>query len=169
MAKLRINLNVWLNEVLNFTKYTKENQAKILRIAATRYLRYLKNRFASLSAGSGSGQRWPDIKHSTITRKQKRMSERGWVGNAAWILRESQTLINSMSIRHGPKRTEVGYIVDKMHARDEGYTVFEIVEHHAPLRPIIVRPDGKTLRNMVRDIKKELEREIRKGRRKRKK
>ncbi len=166
MAKLRINVNVWVGEVLNFAKYTKENQAKILRIAATRYLRYLKNRFASLSAGSGG---WPDIKHSTITRKQKRMSERGWVGNAAWILRESQTLINSMSIRHGPKRTEVGYIVDKMHARDEGYTVFEIVEHHAPLRPIIVRPDGKTLRNMVRDIKKELEREIRKGRRKRKK
>lgn len=163
MATFRINVNAWLDSVLNFKKYTANNQGKLLVIAAKRYLRFLKNRYAAMSAGTGS---WPDIQEVTVKRKQKRMSERGWLGNATWILRESQTLINSMSIRIGPKRVEVGYIVDKMHARDEGYTVFEIVEYHQPLRPIIVRPDGKTLRNMVRDIKKELEREIGRERRK---
>ena len=156
--RLKLNVRLDLSRLLNVDRYQKSNQPKLLDIAADRYLRYLRNRYISLSAGGGE---WPDLTDSTIKSK----AWRGIADNPSAILREYDLLLNSMGKVIRGKEIYVGYTSNRQHPR--GISIFQLVRIHSkgegrvPKRRVIGLPNQQTLKNMVNDVRSRYNRIIR--------
>ncbi len=150
MAKLKINVVVNLKPLLNVQRYAAKNKPVLLNTAANRYLQYLRNRYLSLSAGSGE---WLPLQYETVKRKERR----GIADNPTHILREYDAILSSLNILIKDKQTYVGFVRDKRHPR--GLRVFQLVRIHAeglrglPKRNAIGIPPQRTLKQMVDDIR----------------
>lgn len=117
------------------------------------YWHYLRNRFISLSAGSGG---WPPLKESTIKRKERRIRQFGFTTSPHWILRESNTLLGALGVDYTKDGVVVGFIKDKPYPakiRRSGMSVYQVAEVHQRTRPIIVEPSRATITKANRLMK----------------
>jgi len=161
---ITINIIIDLKELMNINRYTEKNRTVLLDTAANRYLKYLKTRFISFSAGRGD---WDPLKPDTIRIKTKR----GVRGNPSWILRESDTLLNSLGIKKETGRIRVGLTRYRAHPRFNGTSIMLRKIHQygdgvVPQRIIVPVIASNTRRQIVDDIKKEYNKIIRANRRK---
>lgn len=158
MVSIKLNVTADIGQLIRVNRYAKQNQAKLLDIAANRYLRFLRNRYRALAAGGGD---WPELAESTVTSK----FARGVAEDPEAILREYDVLLNSLDKKVVGGKTFVGYVKDRKHPR--GNSVFRLVVIHASQRrKIIVLPGSAVRRKMIEDIKKEYAKAARQERRK---
>lgn len=162
MTRLVINVTADLKPLLNVHRYAEKNKPIVLLTAAQRYLRFLQRRFISLSAGGGE---WPELKQSTIERKERR----GVSGNSEAILRESDELLQGLGLKFVHDTYHVGYVQNKQHWRARG-TIFLARIHTkglgiVPVRRVIGRPSNTVRRGMTTDIRREYQKIIRRARR----
>lgn len=147
-----INIVIDLRPLLDVTRYATKNRPTLLKVAGKRYVSYLRNRYFAMASGGGD---WPPLQESTIVRKERR----GWANDPDAILRETDTLIDSIGTRTRGQYVYVGFVRNSGHPR--GPSVLELARIHQegtatiPFRQIIVEPNSRTKRQMVEDIKKE--------------
>lgn len=158
---LTVNIILDLKGLIEVDNYSKKNQPTLLRTAARRYVTYLRERFLALSAGGGE---WPELEESTIERKERR----GWAEDPYAILRESDTLFNSIGHRTRGKYVYVGYNRQEGHPRAPSVTFLARLHSDGgrfmPARVPVKPPDASTRRRMADDIIKEYNKLIRKNR-----
>lgn len=165
-SDVTLNVSLDVSQLLNVDRYQKQNQPLLLRTAVQRYHKWLRNRYISLAAGSG---RWPKLQLSTIQRKKRRAKkEAGITGKPHWILREYNVLLRALNYTVRNKQWLVGFTKNVRHPR--GRTVFQLVRIHSkgvgglPVRRIIDLPTNSVRKQMLEDIKKEYNKELRKRR-----
>lgn len=165
--KLTINVAIDISPLMNVNRYVKKNQSTLLKTAANRYLTYLRNRYISLSSGSGE---WPPLAESTIKRKKRRIQQGYGTANPESILRETDTMLDTLGIRTRGKYVYVGYVREKPHPR--GPSVNQLVNIHAnggvylPSRNAMASPNNSTRIRMVEDIRDQYNKVIRQNRKK---
>jgi hypothetical protein len=139
---------------------------------AARYRSYARRRFAR--AGRGGGVWTPLAESTKRARNRKRKAARGHKGpRHHTILRDTDTLFNALdpqieqagSLRQLLRKgIRVGYGGSSRHPKATRLTIARLAEiHHrglgrVPARPIIVKPDKRTLDGMVRDLHRGLKR-----------
>lgn len=163
-----------LTQIFQLKRFSDKNRPILLRVAAQRYAKFLRNRFISLSAGSSRDGQWRNLVERTIKRKERRLAK-----NPHYILRETDQLLNSIRARSREQEYIVGVFDNTPHIKvepnDPDITILELVKihqgigkrsPHIPIRPIVVLPNGRVQRQMVNDVRKEYDKIIRKNRRK---
>lgn len=147
-----INIVIDLRPLLEVTRYAVKNRPTLLKVAADRYVSYLRNRYFAMSSGGGD---WPPLQESTIIRKERR----GWASDPDAILRETDTLIDSIGSRTRGQYVYVGFVRNSGHPRAPSILELARIQQEGtatiPFRPIIVPPNSRTRRQMVEAIKKE--------------
>jgi hypothetical protein len=163
----RIYIQIELKAIMKFRRMAPQRRKELFGTAAERYKQYLRKRYISNSSGKGG---WAELKKSTKQRKKRR----GIATNPNWILRESNTLLNSMDYQLNPKGFEIGYLGIKsqdIHPTND-YTAAPITVgglaevHHFGLgrqiaRPIIVEPDSRHYKLIIEAVQKEFNKLIR--------
>lgn len=158
---LKLSVITDLKQLLNVQRFAKSNQPVLLNAAAKRYVQYLRNRFISLSSRPGT---WPKLAESTIKRKIRVKV----AVNPKWILRESDTMLNSLGIRTRGNQVLAGFVRDRPHPRAKSVNYLvklhsHIIESKLPYRPAIGSPNNATRKRMTEDIRDEYNRVIRRN------
>jgi len=157
---LRIDVTADVSEFINIMRFAEKNRPLLLRTAAERYLRWMTKRFVAFSAGGGH---WPELKETTILRKEARAE----AINPYWILRESDNLLNNFSIKEDDDGIWVGYHGDEPDHSISSESMIWLVEHHAvDNRDAVAPPDRATKRQMTEDIRKEFRKVVKRMNRK---
>ena len=131
----------------------------------SRYRAFAKLRYMKFARGGGN---WAPL--SEVTKRRRRKAAKGKKGPRSFsILIDKGTLVAALEPKiENPgsikkligKGVRVGYGGSAKHPRAKGLTIARLAEiHHrglgnVPARPIIVRPDTKTLRGMVSDLER---------------
>lgn len=152
---IKINVTADLSPALNPLRYLDKNRPIILKTAAERYLRYLKERFIRLSRGGGE---WSPLEESTIASKKSRGSP-----TPRTILREFSDLFNSMGMRIGRNTWYVGFVTNFGISRpsDRASGTISLAKLHTKgggrnkIRRVIGLPSEHVRRAMLEDIRKE--------------
>lgn len=155
-----IRITIDLGQVIRFKRGMNVKKEKVFGEAADRYLKYLHSRFIALSSGGG----WPPLEESTVKRKEQRKKKYGTPAHPRWILRETNQLLNNIETASTREGFRIGYLNRKIHKgtkdrRKSRISVSKLAEiHHfgigQKVRPIVVVPNGATLRLMVQAIQK---------------
>ena len=164
-----------LSPFLNVKRFAQKNRPTLLKVAAERYAKYLKNRYIQMAAGRGD---WLPLTERTIENKTRRSAIPDGAKNPYWILRETDDLMLSIKARQRNQSYVVGYVENRLHKKltpdDRDITLLELIKIHqgitpqprTPVRPIIVLPDRRTNRKMVEDVRDEYNKVIRRNRKK---
>lgn len=146
MSILTINIVADLRKVLNVSRFSRRNQPVLTKTAAQHYVNFLRERYLINSAGGGD---WPGLKEETIKRKERR----GIAEDPSAILRESDTVLESLGIRTRGQLVYAGFVREKDHPR--GPSVNQLVIIHSTTRRIIILPSNNVRRKMAESARKE--------------
>lgn len=170
-------IEIDLTTLGRFKRMSPNRKSKIFEKAARRYTDYLRKRFLSLSAMTGGSAQWPKLAEITIKHKERAITRgdgRINISNPEWILRESNTLSQGLGYKLNPTGFNVGYVTVQSHP-NAPMSVAQLAEIHQfgapernlPARPILIYPDARLKRMLIKDIENsfgEVFREVNKGR-----
>jgi len=161
-----IEVTVDISDYLKIFRFAQKNRKTIVRLAAERYVRWLRKRYISLSAGGGSdddgGGTWPELADETIERKIRRKIAK----NPHYILREGDDMMDAIDMEERADGTYVGYVDEGMDHPRSSMSMVELVVHHAGTgRDAIARPSNTIRKRMADDVRKEWNKMKRKYRR----
>jgi len=158
---LKIDVTIDISEYLNIMRYAEKNRRILVELAAERYQQWLIRRFLSLSGGGGH---WTELKQSTVDRKERE----GLVENPNWILRETGSLLDNITMEDTEDGSiTVGYNDEDAEHERSVMSIGELVRHqYAEGRDAIAEPDSSTRRRMAADVKKEFDKIVRRMRKK---
>lgn len=166
-SQLTINARAFLEPALKVQRF--KDKPLLLKTAAQHLLNWLRERHEA-------GANWEELKEVTIERK----SRRGVAQNPEAILQETESMINTLSIRTRGERVFVGFPRDRAHQRTEDrvtnpINVNELVRIHSngnvflPIREVLGTPSNKVRADMVQLVQKEYNKLIREENKKKKK
>lgn len=165
MASIKLNMIADFKPLMSVDRFQKQNQPVLLQTAVQRYVQFLRNRYISLSAGGGE---WPELADSTVASK----TSRGIAENPEAILRESDTMLASLSYKKVGNQIFVGIVNDDDHPRAESVKFLAKIHTRGspkkklPARVVVSGPDNRTRKRMVKDIRDQYNKLIRQNRRK---
>lgn len=155
--------------VIDFTSLVRikpeyERQApNMWKTIANRHRMMLRRRFIALSSRRTTGSErlptWVGLTDETIKRKAREMPKYGLTGRPSWILRFTNTLLNSVDFVIRKDGYIVGWIRDRRYRKLGGtvyckYTVLQLADiHHkgigrVPPRPLTVEPSREQERKL---------------------